>query len=498
MKPAYLFLSSLMLLSLLAGCSSGPPPEQAHATAISPPAKTAPVRASEKEVVSSGVTPTELPSATASPRPTGASTLTPSDTPTANPSPTDTPTFTPIPPTPTVPLPAELLEAMDAIELEIEELRGLDELQPISRSLMTREELGAYLEKQLEDDYPPEEVAADVRVLAAFEFVPPDFDLQGLLLEMYSTQILGLYDDEEEILYVVVDDGPVAGDGLDLMDRLTFAHEYTHGLQDAHFELDTFIDEDSLNDDEILARMSLVEGDATLAMTEYLLAHRDEITLEDMDELQGGGSDGSSAILADAPAIIVETFEFPYSQGSQFVAALLEEGWDAVDAAFSDPPRSTEQILHPDKYFAGDEPQIISLPPLTDTLGSGWHLVEAETLGEFQTRLYLEQRVDRATAALASEGWDADRYALYAKNDSDLLVFATEWDTARDREEFVDVYTVFTEGRYRMTGSPAGQQEIWWETPFETTVVRWGDTSALLILGPDRETVGMALAEIRH
>jgi hypothetical protein len=387
---------------------------------------------------------------------------------------------------------------MDAIELEMEALRGLDELQPISRSLMTREELGAYLENELEDDYPPEEIAADIRVLAAFEFVPPDFDLRGLLLEMYSTQILGLYDDEEEILYIVTDDGETARGDLNLMDRLTFAHEYTHGLQDSHFELDAFIDEDSLNDDEILARMSLVEGDATLAMTDYLLAHRDEITPEDLAELQGAGSEGSSAILADAPAIIVDTFEFPYSQGSQFVSALLEEGWDAVDAAYADPPRSTEQILHPEKYLSGDEPQIINLPPLTDTLGAGWYLVEAETLGEFQTRLYLETRVDRATAAQAAVGWDADRYALYAMDDSDLLVFATEWDTKRDREEFIDAYTLFTEGRYQMTGEPAGQEQTWWETPFETTVVRWGDTSALVIIGPDRETVDVVLAEMRQ
>jgi hypothetical protein len=385
---------------------------------------------------------------------------------------------------------------MDAIGMEMEELRGLDELQAVSRSLMTRDGLGTYLEQQFEDDYPPDEVAADIRVLAAFEFVPPDFDLQGLLLEMYSTQILGLYDDEEEILYVVVDDGGAAVGDLDLMDRLTFAHEYTHSLQDAHFELDTFIDEDSLNDDEILARMSLVEGDATLAMTEYLLAHRDEITPEDMDELQGGGDQSSIATLANAPAIIIETFEFPYSQGSEFVAALLEAGWDAVDAAFSDPPRSTEQILHPEKYFAGDEPQIISLPPLTDTLGTGWHLVDTETLGEFQTRLYLEERVDPATAAQASAGWDADRYALYAKDDSDLLVFATEWDTRRDRREFVEAYTTFTEGRYQMTGSPAAQDQTWWETPFGATVLGWGDTSALVIIGPDRETVSRALVEM--
>ena len=296
------------------------------------------------------------------------------------------------PPTPAATPSDELLAEMDVIETEMELLRGLDETSPITRSLMTRDELAVRLARDLEEDYTQEEVDADVRVLAAFDFVPEDYDLRGLLVDLYSTQVIGFYDDEEDTLYIIIE---AAEEGFDLPARITFAHEYTHGLQDEHFGLDTFIDGEELNDDAYLARLALVEGDASLAMTEFLFLHLDEITAQDLASLQEGGDDGSDKALEAAPAIIRETFLFPYIYGLDFVTVVQEDGWDAVDAAFADPPQSTEQILHPEKYLTRDEPTVVSLPPLTDTLGAGWRLVEAETLGEFQLGLYLEQQVEQ-------------------------------------------------------------------------------------------------------
>jgi hypothetical protein len=167
-----------------------------------------------------------------------------------------------------------------------------------------------------------------------------------------------------------------------------------------------------------------------------------------------------------------------------------------VDEAYSDPPRSSEQILHPEKYLEGDEPQIVALPPLTDTLGAGWRLVEAETLGEFQTGLYLAQQVDQATADLASAGWDGDQYALYVQDGAEVLAFATVWDSPEDREEFVAAYAQYAEAKYGEATSRRGEAELWWETPAQTTVLAWGDTAAWIVLGPDPETVTRVLDAI--
>ena len=466
MNRTHLLLGAVALLVLLAGCAPG----RATVTPSPPPPTARPTVTAAQ------------PSATATPRPTA--TWVPTRPPL---------TPSPPPPTPTpAALSADLSEAMDAIAAEMEGLRGLEETAPITRALMTRQELAAYLERELDKEYPPAEIEADVRTMAAFDFMPEGFDLRRVLLDLYSTQILGMYDDEENTFYLI------SKGEFGLLDRITFAHEYTHGLQDEHFQLDTFADEDRWNDDEILARMALVEGDASLAMTEYVLAHVAELTAEDWAALQEGDDEASQQALEAAPPIIRETFEFPYVAGQEFVQVLQEKGWPAVDAAFADPPQSTEQILHPDKYFSRDEPQIVALPPLTDTLGAGWRLLEADTFGEFQTRLYLAQRLDEATAGLASQGWDGDRYAVYAQDGAEVLVFATAWDSPADRKEFVAAYRQYAEGKY---GGPAGASDpaaLWWETPDQTAVLAWGEATALIVLGPDRATVDKALAQAQR
>jgi hypothetical protein len=395
-------------------------------------------------------------------------------------------------------LPADLLAMMAAIEAEAEELRGLDRTLPITRTLMTRQELTARLEREFADDYPPEEVEADVRVLAAFDFVPDGFDLKGLLLALYSSQILGMYDDEDDTFYIVTELAESDEATMDLLDQLTVAHEYTHGLQDQHFELETFTDDESFNDDEVLARMALVEGDASLVMMEYLLAHMSELTAEDLQGLQGERVQADQDVLDRAPPIIRETLDFPYVYGLEFVTAVRERGWEAVNDAFADPPRSTEQILHPEKYFSGDEPVLVTVPPLTDTLGIGWHLVDAETLGEFQTNLYLAQQVDQATAKQASEGWDGDQYALYAKEEAEVMVFVTIWDSPADGDEFAAAYTQYADNKYGQPASRAGSGEFWWETPAQTTCLAWEGGRVVVILGPDPETVAKVLTVARR
>lgn len=391
-------------------------------------------------------------------------------------------------PSATPSIPAELLVAMDAIGAEVEDLRGLEQSRPMTRTLMTRDELASYLEDEFGQEYPPEEIADDVLVLAAFDFVPRDFDLLQVLLDLYSSEVLGLYDDELDTFYVI------ASGEFDLQNRLTYAHEFVHGLQDQNLGLDDFVDGDVLNDDELLARLALIEGDATLAMSEYLFAHLPELSAEELQTLVDGDGQDSEAAVNTVPPIIRETFSFPYAYGLDFVSLLQEKGWQAVDAAYADPPQSTEQILHPEKYLSSDEPEIIALPPLTDTLGTGWRLVEAETLGEFQTSLYLAQQVNQETADLASQGWDGDQYAVYAQDDAIVLAFATVWDSVTDREEFVSAYTQYAEAKFSQPATRKSESEMWWETPSQAAVLSWRDNMVLAIFGPDTELVTQVLA----
>ncbi len=475
MRRTYIIVGTLLLLSLLVGCDPRRVSDTTATHTLPPPATHTPLP-----------NPTVQPSDTPTPPS--------SDTPMPRSTATWVPTVTPPPATATataMPTPdAEILASMEAIEAEMEELRGLELTMPVTRSLMTRQELAAYLEDDFTQDYPPEEVEADVQVLAAFDFVDPDFDLRTVLLDLYSAEILGLYDDELDVFYIVSDDE------FDLSDELTVAHEYVHGLQDQRFDLGAFVDDKAINDDEYLARLSLVEGDASLAMIDYLWAHMTELDPGELAKFLAEDQ-GSEEALAAVPAIISETFAFPYLYGLDFVTILQEEGWEAVDAAYLDPPQSTEQILHPETYLSRDEPQIITLAPLTETLGIGWHMVEAETLGEFQTNLYLVQQVDQETADLASQGWDGDRYAVYANDNALFLAFVTAWDSPADREEFVSAYQQYAENKYNQPPTRIGEAELWWETSAQAAVLTWGRDSALILLGPDPETVARALAQAK-
>ena len=439
--------------------------------------------AEDARVTATSVSPTSLrplPSATPSSLP---SSPPPSQTPTAKPTATWVPTVTPRPSALPATPPSELLATMDTIASQMADLRGLSLSVPITRTVMTRQELGAYLDAEFAKEYTPEEMEQDVLVLSAFDFVEPGYDLRQVLLDLYSEEILGLYDNELNTFYIISD-----GE-FSLLDQLTVAHEYVHALQDENLGLDTFTDEEQLSDDELLARMALVEGDATLAMTDYLQARRSELSADDWASLLAESATAGDQGLDDVPPIIRETFDFPYVYGLEFVTLLQEEGWPAVDAAFVDPPQSTEQVLHPEKYLSRDEPQLLALPPLTDTLGTGWRLLEAETLGEFQTGLYLVQEVDQETADRASKGWDGDQYAVYAREGTTVLAFATVWDSPADREEFVAAYQQYATQKYGQLPTRSTGTESWWEAPSETTVLTWEGDTALVVAGPDSDTV---------
>jgi hypothetical protein len=459
----------LLLLLLIAGCgaaSSGESPVSlpTPATATAVADLTLPT---ETERSSPTSTPTSRPSATLSP------------TPAAEATPVRTPTSGTLPS-------GQILATIQTIEFEMEALRGLAGTSPVTRTLMTRDELTRYLEDEFEEEYSPQEVAVDTRVLAAFDFVSEEIDLRQILVNLYSAQVLGMYDDEVDTLFVVSD-----GE-FDLLDQLTLAHEYVHGLQDQNIGLDNFVDEDQVNDDQYLARMALVEGDATLAMTQYLLAHLREVSPEDLQSLEEE-DEGSAEAVAAAPDLIRETLVFPYNEGTEFVTLLQEQGWQAIDAAYADPPQSTEQILHPDKYLERDEPQIVSLPPLTDTLGTGWERLDSETLGEFQTIIYLAQQVDQATAEQASAGWDGDQYTLYGRGEEELLVLATVWDSEADRDEFVAAYRQYATAKYGQDPSRTESEAIWWQAPDQVTALRWSAEQTLLVVGPDVVTIERVL-----
>lgn len=381
------------------------------------------------------VTPT--PTSTATPVPTATPTTTPLPTPTSTvpppppagtstPFPSPTPTPTP-PPTPTpLGVSPELESALDGIIATVVALRELELLHDVDRSFMTRVELEAFLREELEEDR--EEILEDQELLAVLGLIPQDMDLYQLILDLYTEQVLGLYDTDTDQMYVIGE-----SEELGPLEETTFAHEYVHALQQQHFDIHALLESMEDDSEASAALIALVEGDA------YLLHFRYVIEILGLETVQAArGPDEGSPVFDGAPYAVKQHFLFPAVQGIPFVTALfLTGGLNAVNAAYSDPPVSTEQVLHLEKYLEREKPRPVSLPDIAGALGAGWREIDSDVLGEFFLRTYLETGIEDGLALDAAAGWAGDRYALLEGPQGErVFVALTVWDRTREASQF--------------------------------------------------------------
>jgi hypothetical protein len=181
---------------------------------------------------------------------------------------------------------------------------------------------------------------------------------------------------------------------------------------------------------------------------------------------------------------------FPYQQGANFVASLQKEGgWPAVDKAYAQPPVSTEQILHPSKYQAGEKPQDVPLPDLVSGLGADWTEVDDDVLGELEIMAYLSQYAGADVASRAAEGWGGDHYAVLRQKDGGYAVaILTKWDSPKDATEFFDAYPVYMKGAGRTTLVQDQPPRRLWISAKRGVVESIHDDEVLLVIAGDEAT----------
>ena len=353
-----------------------------------------------------------------------------------------------------------------AFEQLLPGLRGLPFRREVKRDVTERDDLRKVILKELDEDQTPEEFRGDELGMKALGLIPRDLDLKKTYVELYTEQIAAFYDPKTGTMHLVKEPaGPKAPKpgflerlmgkkgGFDKDEnKVTIAHELTHALADQHFGLDAMQAKCKGDDDRQLALSALVEGEATLAM---MGAQMEDWTGKTITELPAADLDrvfrllgplmqmGGGPRLHEAPPVLSETLIFPYFRGLTFCATLTNAGgWKAVDAAYAEPPLSTEQILHPEKYRAKpDAPMTIDLPRLDP--GAGWQEVGRNVVGEMQLAVMLRKHDGRT----ASAGWDGDAFATFTGPDDRLgLVWASTWDSEADAREFARAYA-----RYQTT-----------------------------------------------
>ena len=361
--------------------------------------------------------------------------------------PTPAPTATPAAPPSETPSPTPASSAgpdaadavYDTIEEQVIAMRGLAPEGTVERQTIDEAELEALVRQMSAEETPPEFIAAQERLYKALGLLPADASLEDLTIELLSGGVAGFYRDDQKQLYVVSRTGAVGAN-----EKITFAHEYTHALQDQHFTV--FADQDGILDqtDRILARQAVYEGDATLLMTLWASQH---FTPQDFSELlAAGANDPSTQMLGRMPAILRETLLYPYTTGLVFAQGVYVGGnWAAINSLYADLPESTEQIMHADKWAAREAPLDVQLPDdLAASLGSGWSVAIEDTFGEFQLGIWLREAGANGAEAAAA-GWGGDRAAVVNGPDGAWgVAWATEWDSAAEAAEFETAATAAT------------------------------------------------------
>lgn len=340
---------------------------------------------------------------------------------------------TPAPSPSTVPGPSgsatpSLEDAIAALEAEAADIRDLPPADIGPAEFISRDELEQRLADAFAEEYSEEEIAADNALYHALGLLAPGQDIAALRLQLLSSQVIGYYDDTTQTMVVVTDAG------LTAETEVVYVHEYVHALQDAAFGIDSLDREAVGEDDAVFARVSLLEGDATTAM---VLWAYDNLTAQEILGISQTPLPDTTGV----PAWMVRQLGFPYLEGTDFVAQLYQRGGFAgVDAAWADPPRSTEQVLHFEAYVENEEPVDVAHLGATSPAED---VVLESTFGEAMIGIWLGALgVSQEDAGVASAGWGGDWITVVASTTSEDLavVLRSAWDTPLDATEFEGAY----------------------------------------------------------
>ncbi|MFH1105007.1 MAG: hypothetical protein V1757_08745 [Actinomycetota bacterium] len=333
---------------------------------------------------------------------------------------------TPTTVTPTTLGVADLSGDLEDLVSAAEAVRGLEFFDPPTITIVSSEELADRVKAQIDEDLDPEEMLVFQHLYELLGLLDGSVDLVQAYRDLYAEQVGGYYDDDTGEMVV-------AGDGaLTPLARSIVVHELVHALTDEQYgfaaEVNDLVDQGKY--EEAAAIQALVEGDATYFQLVYLQG----LPGDDQAEAVSESLQADTTVIDALPDWFAKDLSFPYDSGFGFVTRVVaDQGAVGVNQAYTHLPASTEQILHPEKYFTM-EPPLDVVVPAVDL--AGYEAFEDGVFGEWNLGLYLLSGVDPGEALIASTGWGGDHYRIYS-NDGDQVVFLYVYrgDTPRDAEE---------------------------------------------------------------
>ncbi len=371
---------------------------------------------------------------------------------------------------------SELLKVADEMVQTTVRLRGLEPKAPIKKGVKSRAEISKYLDENARDDVNPGELEKEGRMLRKLGLIPAEIEYREFTLRLLTEQVGGFYDTDKKTFFIAswlpaAEQKPV------------MVHELTHALQDQHFDVGGILKQDRKlnNEDRALAHAAILEGDGMVVMLNYLLepVKRHFADLPDLAFImrtQMSTMQSQFAVFRSAPVFLQEVLLFPYGYGASFLQNVWKQNpsWQSINKIYSDLPASTEQVMHPEKYYATrDEPKPVSGETLAAKLGENWKITYNNVLGEFCLGLLMNLHLTGERSRRSAAGWGGDQ-VLLLENEAgkDAVLVRTIWDTPEDAEKF---YTSMVEW-FRLHYPKARRMD---ESPTGFTLTQDGEFSAL-------------------
>jgi hypothetical protein len=340
---------------------------------------------------------------------------------------------------------------IDTVMRGLADITGFRIHRQLPFEMVNREQVNQYLKDQIRRSVKPKELRAEEVTLRMFGFVPKDFDLKQTTIDLLTEQAAAFYDFQRHKLFI-------SDWASRNMREVALVHELAHALADQNFPIKRYLGKAGDDAEASLARQSVVEGQASWLMLEYA-ARQSGRTLKDpataADYMRdppeaGPGDTGDSEypVFSKAPLYIRRTLTFPYEEGQKLQHALfLKEGKASFERLFTQPPSSSSQVIHPDRYLGGfvtSTPELPKKVPGTAALVSG-------SVGELDHRILLRQYIDQATSESLSPKLKGGAFRIDETRASHrlTLTYVSEWQSEEAASQYFAAYRRVLRGKWK-------------------------------------------------
>ena len=312
---------------------------------------------------------------------------------------------------------------------DLSDITGFRIHRQLPFEMVNRQQINRYLQDQIRTTVKPAEIRAEEVTLKKFGFVPADFDLKKTTIDLLTEQAAAFYDFRRKKLYI-------SDWAAENMRDEALVHELGHALADQNFPIQKFLAGAKDDSEGAVARQAIVEGQASWLVLEYAARKNgktlaDPATAELLIRSPPETADTEYPVFGNAPLYLRVTMLFPYDQGQRFQQALfLKDGRNAFSRAFGKPPATTAQIIHPERYFAGEA---VVNPKLQPSV-RGMKTIAEGTVGELDQQVILRQSGGKELADALAPKFKGGSYRIEEpkrggpkRGGNVTLLYVSEW-----------------------------------------------------------------------